>query len=287
MVDAAFSDVRKQEPRILLRTIFRYAATAAVAILSIFGLYGIFGGLTASTVTSISSPGAVMDTSSLLQSGKVAPSDLQAQLAGKTEGESAVAAFNAIAQIWGIVPIPLEKSSAESADLEKYADRRGLRLARNKGNLGALLRLDYPAILELTLREGGGVRYVSLLGTESGGLVVSPPFQGRKTISGSELEKLWSGRSFLPWKNVLNLPLASRLGDTGEPIKSLKHLLAKAGFYRGSFTGVFDEPMLASVKRFQSAQGIEADGIVGGRTLLLLYRTGGTVSAPRLAKKGE
>jgi general secretion pathway protein A len=287
MVDAAFSDVRKQEPRVLLSRLFRYAATAAVAILSVFGLYGIFGGLTASTETSTSSPVAVMNKLSLLQSEKSASADLHAQLARKTEGESAVAAFNAIARIWGVVPIPLEKASAESADLEKFADRRGLRLARNNGNLGALLRLDYPAILELTLHGGGGVRYVSLLGTESGGLIVSPPFQGRKTISSSELEKFWSGRSYLPWKNVLNLPLVSRRGDSGEPIQSLKQLLAKAGFYRGPFTDVFDEPMLASVKRFQAAQGIEADGIVGGRTLLLLYRTGGTVSAPRLAKKGE
>ncbi|MDD2336167.1 MAG: peptidoglycan-binding protein, partial [Geobacteraceae bacterium] len=166
-------------------------------------------------------------------------------------------------------------------------DRSGLRLFSTRGNLGALLRLDYPAILELSLPEGKGQRYLSLIGREGGLLVIAPPFKGHATISSSELEKLWTGRSFLPWKNVQNLPLVSRLGDSGESIKSLKILLEKAGFYRGLPTEQFDEEMLASVKRFQAARGIEVDGIVGDRTLLLLYRAGKLIEVPRLVEKGE
>jgi general secretion pathway protein A len=287
MVDAAFSDVKKQEPNLLPLRIVRYAAIAAVAVLAVFGLYGIFGGLTASTETSVSSAVAMADKVFVHDSEKNASADLQTQLAGKSEGESAVAAFNAVARIWGIVPIPLEQAAAGPADLERYADRRGLNLTRNSGNLGALLRLDYPVILELTLPKGGGQRYVSLLGTENGSLIVAPSFQGRTSISPAELEKFWTGRSYLLWKNVLNLPLTSRLGDSGESIRSLKQLLAKAGFYRGPFGDVFDEAMQASVKRFQAAEGIKADGVVGGQTLLLLYRADGTVPALRLVKKGE
>ncbi len=156
-----------------------------------------------------------------------------------------------------------------------------------RGNLGALLRLDYPAILELSLPEGKGLRYVTLIGRKGGLLVVAPPLQGQTSISSGELEKLWSGRSYLPWKNVLNLPLVSKLGDSGESIKSLKLLLEKAGFYLGLSNDLFDEEMLASVKRFQAARGIDVDGVVGDRTLLLLYRASDLVEVPRLVEKGE
>jgi len=86
---------------------------------------------------------------------------------------------------------------------------------------------------------------------------------------------------------VQNLPLVSKLGDSGASIKSLKLLLEKAGFYQGLSTELFDEAMLAAVKRFQAARGIEADGVVGDRTLLLLYRAGDLVEVPRLVAKGE
>jgi general secretion pathway protein A len=185
--------------------------------------------------------------------------------------------------MWGVATVSVRQASLEPANLEGYADLSGLRFSRTKGNLGALLRLDYPAILELSLPEGKGMRYVTLIGREGALLVIAPS----TTISSSELEKYWSGRSYLPWKNVQNLPLVSRVGDSGESVRSLKILLLKAGYYQGAPTMEFDEEMLASVKHFQTAQGLEPDGVIGGRTLLLLYRAGGAVQAPRLDVKGE
>jgi len=287
MVTAAIDDVKKQEPRVLPLRIIRYSAAVVVACLAVFGLYGIFGGHVATTEISVSAPEPTIVNAAAPQTEQSAPLDLQSQLAGKAEGESAAAAFNAIARIWGVAPVPVEQASTDPADLEGYAVRSGMRLFLTKGNLGALLRLGYPAILELSLPDGKGLRYVSLVGREGGLLVVAPAFQGRTAISSSELEKLWSGRSYLPWKNVQNLPLVSKLGDSGESIKSLKLLLERAGFYRGLTTELFDEEMLAAVKRFQSARGIEADGVVGDRTLLLLYRAGDLVGVPRLVEKGE
>jgi general secretion pathway protein A len=287
MVSAAMADVRKQESRFLPLRILRYSAAAAVALLAVCGLYGIFGGSIATREISAFSRETTRDKVDPPRSEKRSEMALYTLLAGTTEEESAAAAFNAIARIWGVAPISVDQAMAGPADLESYAARSGLRFSRNSGNLGALLRLDYPAILELSLPEGKGRRYVSLLGWEEGRLIVAPPFQGHSAVSSAELEKFWTGRSYLPWKNVLNLPLVSRAGNSGESIRNLKLLLTKAGFYRGPSTELFDEAMLVSVKRFQAAQGIEVDGVVGGRTLLLLYRAGGTVEVPRLVQKGE
>ena len=283
MVTAAISDVKKQESRALPLQYLRYLAVGVVLLLALYGLYGMFGGHLATTEIATSSAGVLANESVVSQQGKSATSALQAQLVGKTEGESAATAYNAIARIWGVAPVSVQQASLAPANLEGYAERDGLRFSRTKGNLGALLRLDYPAILELSLPGGKGLRYVTLVGREGVFLVIAP----HTTISSSELEKYWSGRSYLPWKNVQNLPLVSRLGDSGESVRSLKILLQKAGFYQGELTLLFDDEMLASVKRFQAAQGIEPDGVVGGRTLLLLYRAGGVVKVPTLEVKRE
>lgn len=49
---------------------------------------------------------------------------------------------------------------------------------------------------------------------------------------------------------------------TGSDVQELQIRLKQLGFYDGSATGVFDEKTCDAVRRFQSARGSEADGIV-------------------------
>lgn len=284
MVDEAFRDVRKQESRTPLSRILRYAAAVAAVVIIAACWYALFGGSAGPGTISASSEDTVMAPR---PPKTAATADLATRVSARSANESAADAFNAIARIWGVAPVAAAQSSAGHADLEEYAEQSGLVLSRNSSNLGALLRLDYPAILELSLPGGKERRYVALLGTEGNRLIVAATINDRTILNSNELEKLWLGRSYLPWKNALNLPLVSRAGDSGTTISEIKHLLAKAGYFNGQPTEDFDEAMLAAVKAFQAAQGIEADGVVGGQTLLLLYRAGGTVAAPRLVKKGE
>lgn len=284
MVDEAFRDVRKQESRARLSRILRYAIAAVAVVIVTACWYAFFGGLSGPGDISASTPGTVTASQ---PSSPPSAGTLATRLAAKTENESAVAAFNTIARIWGVEPIPVDQSPAGRARLEDYAEQSGLELSRNSSNLGALLRMDFPAILELSLPDGKGRRYLALLGMEGDRLIVAPEINERTTVNSTELEKLWFGRSYLPWKNRLNLPLVSRAGDSGKTISDIKHLLAKAGYFKGQPTEDFDEAMEAAVRAFQAAQGIEVDGVVGGQTLLLLYRAGGTAATPRLAKKGE
>jgi general secretion pathway protein A len=162
---------------------------------------------------------------------------------------------------------------SELKEIERAALDRELRLYRFSGNLGALLRIDYPAVLELTLPGVPGKRFVSLVGMENEQLLVDPPIAGRRSFSFSELEKHWSGQGFLLWKDPLNLLISVSPGSRGEHIKRLQGLLKEAGVYSRPLTGVYDGDTLSAVKGFQSSRGIEQDGIVGGQTLMLLYRS--------------
>jgi general secretion pathway protein A len=206
------------------------------------------------------------------------------ELAAVTEKDNALTVFNVIAGKWGISPATW---ASPQPDLpEVLARERGLDTIRFSGNLGALLRFDSPAILELALSGITGRRYLALTGAANGRYTIAPPLAGRTTLSASELDSIWSGRAYLPWKNHLDISPGIKPGARGRAVSRLQELLQGAGLYRGSITGVFDQPSLDAVRSFQQTKGVEPDGAVGRQTLFLLYRTGTTFTNPSLDHNG-
>jgi peptidoglycan hydrolase-like protein with peptidoglycan-binding domain len=59
---------------------------------------------------------------------------------------------------------------------------------------------------------------------------------------------------------------ALQIGSKGQSVKELQGLLKKAGFYKGTATGVFGNQTQASVMKFQQAKHIKIDGVVGTKT---------------------
>jgi general secretion pathway protein A len=207
---------------------------------------------------------------------------MAAELGKVPESESARMAFNTLAGLWNVPAFPENGNLSELKEIERAALDRELRLYRFSGNLGALLRIDYPAVLELTLPGIPGKRFVSLVGIENEQLLVTPPIAGRRSLLFSEFEKHWSGQGFLLWKDPLNLPMSISQGSRGGHIKRLQDLLREVGVYSKPLTGVYDGDTISAVKEFQSSRGIEQDGIVGGQTLMLLYRSIDRFEVPSL-----
>jgi general secretion pathway protein A len=205
-----------------------------------------------------------------------------AELGGVSETESARRAFNRLASLWNVPSIPENSEWNPSDRMERAAEDRELRVYRFSGNLGALLRLDYPAALALTLPGIQGKRFISLVGMENEELLIDPPIAGRSSLSFRELEKHWSGQGFLLWKDFSNLLTRVSSESKGNHIRLFQDLLREAGTYSRSLTGVYDNDTLLAVKAFQSSKGIGQDGIVGGQTLMFLYRSIDRFEVPRL-----
>ena len=199
-----------------------------------------------------------------------------------SESESVRYAFNALAASWNIPPILASGDLNQLDKMEHGGLGRDLRLYRFFGNLGALIRIGYPAVLELAMPEVSGKRFLLLVGIENEKLLIDPPIAGRKSFSFGELDKYWSGYGYLLWKDPLNFPTRISPGAKGDRIKRLQELLKEAGTYRGPLTGIYDKDTLSAVKEFQSSRGIEQDGIVGAQTLMLLYRSAGEFELPKL-----
>jgi general secretion pathway protein A len=147
-----------------------------------------------------------------------------------------------------------------------------------------LLRIDYPAALELTLPGVPGKRFVSLVGMEGEQFLIDPPIEERKSLSFSEVEKYWSGQALFLWKDSLNLIRNVSPGSRGDRVREVQGLLKEAGNYDKPLTGIYNADTLSAVKEFQASRGIQQDGIVGGQTLMILYRSIDRFQAPRLTK---
>ena len=194
-----------------------------------------------------------------------------AELASISESESARKAFNVLAGLWKVEPIPEETPWKSSDGTERAALDRNLILYRFSGNLGALLRFDYPAALELILPGVEGKRFLSLVGMEKERIKIEPPIGGRRSLAFDEVEKYWSGQAFLLWKDPLNLLAKVSSGSKGESIRQFQGFLREIGVYRHALTGIYDSDTLSAVKEFQSSKGIKKDGIVGRHTLMHIY----------------
>ena len=59
----------------------------------------------------------------------------------------------------------------------------------------------------------------------------------------------------------------SKMGSTGEEVKSIQSVLKEKGYYSGNVDGIFGTGTKNAVKQFQSDCGLSADGIVGEKTL--------------------
>jgi len=204
------------------------------------------------------------------------------KLGGVSESESFRHAFNALAASWNIPPILESGDLNQLNSMEHKGLGKGLRLYRFFGNLGTLIRIDCPAVLELAMPEGLGKRFVLLAGIENNKILVDLPTEGKESLSFGELEKYWSGCGYLLWKNPLNFPTNISEGAKGDYVKRLQDLLRKAGAYRGPLTSTYDKNTISAVQGFQSSMGIDQDGIAGVQTLILLYRSTGRADFPRL-----
>lgn len=195
------------------------------------------------------------------------------ELGKTTEIESARRAFNALVKFWYVPPITENSNMSQFNEIERAALERDLRLYRFSGNLGALLRLNTPAFLEMNFPEVQGGRFISLVGLDNDKFLIDPSVSEKKFLTFKEIEKYWSGKGFILWRDFLNILPNKPSEQRGEHIKRLQGLLKEGGVYDQPLTGVYDPETLSAVKKFQSSKEIEQDGIVGGQTLMLLYHS--------------
>lgn len=62
----------------------------------------------------------------------------------------------------------------------------------------------------------------------------------------------------------------SKYGSSGSEVTQIQKKLKNWGYYNGNIDGIFGSKTLSAVKKFQSKNGLTADGVVGPKTLSAL-----------------
>ncbi len=133
----------------------------------------------------------------------------------------------------------------------------------------ALAAYDRPLVMELQTPEGfrAAALFIGLAGPNARLLGE----EGVVEVPLTELAALWSGNFYLLWRppEAFDGPLSA--GDSGPAVAEIASMLARLdGQDRPLSTGAFNPALSQRVRLFQQSQGLEADGVVGVRTLLAL-----------------
>jgi general secretion pathway protein A len=187
-----------------------------------------------------------------------------------------VSSVNAILERWNGRFV---SGSEVAHDVQVAAARSGLRCTRLILSLPELTRLNLPVLLTLEV-PGIGTRYLALLEHEEGQFKTQLGETLR--IPESEIRPLWTGEAQLFWKDHESLEEILKAGDEGSGVIWLKNALAELGYYHGGATPSFDLDLEVSVAALQNAHGLDADGIVGEQTKMVLYSALDAYSTPRL-----
>ncbi|MFM1884881.1 MAG: hypothetical protein RL026_38 [Pseudomonadota bacterium] len=187
------------------------------------------------------------------------------------------AAWSRLFSLWGA------RFAIGSEDACTQAVRQGLECHVADGDLALLARFDRPAVL--VLGDAAAAHHVVLAGIGPDTVTL---WIGERAwqVPRAQLEQEWRGAFLLLWSpdDPDTRPLA--LGAGGDTVRMLRRKLARFEPSLPTGSDNFDEALQDVLRRFQAAHGLQADGIAGVQTALLLDAVYGPADRPSLRRAG-
>ncbi|MBW2512142.1 MAG: AAA family ATPase [Deltaproteobacteria bacterium] len=195
--------------------------------------------------------------------------------------DSLVASFNALFSLWK-APLLDGLSTSAGLDIDRELSARGFELVRLAGGFDDLRKYNVPILIPLSEDQGGG--YLAVLGQDSpDNWRVVPAYNGRDILSSARLNALGMRMAMVPWVDFAEIGNVAAPGTSGENVRRLQFLLGLAGCVDVPTNGRYDSRSIKCVKSFQRDHGLVVDGLVGQRTLILIYQVAGAYDMPRLS----
>lgn len=186
-------------------------------------------------------------------------------------------AYQSMLKQWGVSYKPNNGSAC------KQAETQGLRCLDAQGSLSNLLRLNRPAVLRLF--DNQGRKFYATLTAFRGQTAIFVLGTKTKMVDVKDIEPRWFGDYTLLWQTPPSYQVAIKPGDQGPVVQWLyKQLsLIQGQTVQPRKNVVFDDALVRQVKKFQLANGLVPDGIVGPQTLIHLNTAVGS-SEPLLSQ---
>lgn len=200
--------------------------------------------------------------------------DVDALFAGYDDSES----FRTLFERWN------ESYDSAGGTACDQATAAGLRCYFQRGTWTTLQQLDRPAVITLTGSDGSTWR-AALVGLDEN--------EARLEVNGAEvavpiasLSPYWFGQALILWRppNGSDQPIGP--ASTGDNVRWLRESLAALDddFTVAADTGdAFDEELVGQLQAFQRKHRLEADGVAGLKTQIIINSLLETDDLPRLS----
>jgi general secretion pathway protein A len=158
----------------------------------------------------------------------------------------------------------------------------GLRCETDEGGWSRLRDYDRPALLKL--RDGEGNQGFAALGALDAEHATLDLPEGSARVPLARLDEFWTGEYLMVWQPP---PVGNHVigpGSSGESVRWLRKLLSQVpGLdFTDSGSRRYNQSVRSAVRRFQTREGLEVDGIAGPRTLIRLHNAVAMPGPPRL-----
>jgi general secretion pathway protein A len=170
----------------------------------------------------------------------------------------------------------------------QQAEAAGLSCLSQRGSWSVLRQLDKPVVLTLTDSTGHPHRSVLVaIDENSADLLIGTE---RVTIPIEEIARLWFGQYLLIWQPPNGDPSALQLGARGPKVLWLRQSLAAldpASPVAVSDSDLFDDELEQQLMAFQRRNSLEADGLAGQQTQIIINARLGLDDRPSLVASNE
>ena len=201
--------------------------------------------------------------------------------------ESGLQAVMALVDAWQLSPDIVLPEINGRYTLNAALKKVGFELIDLQGSLDDLLHQDAPFVLEITLPNVVGKRFLTIYRYRNGQFRCAPALNETGWLTAEELEAIWFGKAVLPYMDYQQLPLIDRPDSSGTHIAKVQRLIARLPGSDLSVSGVYDRQTIDFVTQFQRQSGLAPDGRIGSHTLFWLYRQAGYKTPQLKSESGK
>ena len=199
--------------------------------------------------------------------------DIDALIRGVSDADG----YRNLLALWNVAYDP------QAGPVCDQAQASGLRCYFQRGTWGTLEQLDRPVVLTLTDRAGTPHR-VTLFALEGDTAHLTVGDEARR-VPTAELSDYWFGQFMLVWRPANGDDQPIMPGMRGETVLWLRESLATLGAGSGpesKSSDLYDAELEQQVMTFQRQHRIEADGLAGQKTQIIINSLLVDDNAPRL-----
>ena len=151
-------------------------------------------------------------------------------------------------------------------------------------DLALVQKINLPTIFTFYLKDSPWPKYLTAVYLDAEAIYFADADQNRLLmVDKKTLLRNWSGEAYLIWKNFLNLHDVITPQSQGDEVKTLKAVLQQLGYRQLKMTDSYDKESFEIIKHIQKKNGVEADGLVGPLTKIILYNESHSFVKPSLS----